>query len=194
MDVCMWHAYESMYGRMHVACMCLHTWVCQQVSVCTCVCMHVCVCAHAPTALFLCSDILPTSPFDRQGMHSPQTLLTGMWSCSLLWKCRYLYVKIWKRVQSLLSDLQNHPANSAWTTSPARWPFSNTLAVQTGVLLLIPAPAPRQAHETAYSVCALGRQPHSPAPRRRRWGDCQAGLGRDDAAAGRRPRGFGVCN
>lgn len=166
------HVYECMYGCVHVACMCahmrLHTRVCQRVSVCTCVCMQVCVRAPAPTALFLCSRVLPTSPFDRQGVRSPWTLPTGMCFCSFPWKCRYLYAKIWKRVQSLLSDLQNHPANSAWTVSPARWPFSNTLAVQTGVLLLIPAPAPRQARETAHSVCALGRQPRSPAPRRRR--------------------------
>lgn len=77
-------------------------------------------------------------------------------------KCsHYLYEEIWKRLQSLLSDLQNHPANWAWTPSPARWPFPNTLAVQTGfyswLLLLL------QAAWRNSPGCAAGRQPRRPA-------------------------------
>lgn len=170
-----------------------HTQVCQQVSVCTCVCVHACMCVRLCSRSPVSSLRAPAHlPFPQAERAWP--LPTAVCSCPLPWRGRYFYVEIWKRVQSLLGDLQNHPANSAWTASPARWPFSNTLAVQTGVLLLIPAPAPRQARETAHSVCALGRQPRSPAPRRRRWGARQAGVGRDEADAGWRPRGFGVCN
>lgn len=166
---------------------CAHEIAHPAMSVCTCVCMHACACVHAPAALFPCF----TSPFYMQ--HVCRYPLDPSYRHVLLspWKCSYLYVEIGSCVQPLLSDLQNHPANAAWTASPARWPFSNTLALQTGVLLLIPAPAPRQACETAHSVCALGRQPRR---RRRREEERQAGMGRDGASAGWWLRGFGVCN
>lgn len=82
--------------------------------------------------------VLLSSLLGGEGEINLQILPTSMCSCSLPWKCGYLYEKIWKRLQSLLSDLQNHPANWAWTPSPARWPFSNTLAVQTGFYSWIP--------------------------------------------------------
>ena len=161
-----------------------------RVSGCLCVCTRVHVCAHAPTALLLCAGVLPSSP--SNGRRSPpapsrdhtQPLPAATSSCSLPRRRRYLYVKIWKRVPSLLSDLQNHPANSAWTASPARWPFSNTLAVQAGVSLSIPAP--RQAREAAQAVCALGREP----PARLRGG---GGGETAKPGWGGTTRGCGVC-
>lgn len=96
---------------------------CQQVSVCV---LHLCQC------LCLSSCVLLSSLLGREGEINLQILPTSMCSCSLPRKRRYLCEKLWKRLQSLLSDLQNHPANWAWPPSPARWPFSNTLALQTG--------------------------------------------------------------
>lgn len=142
----------------------------------------VCTC-YTYVRVCLCSRVPLPSPLGRDGEMNLQILPTSMCSCSLPWKCRYLYEKIWKRLQSLLSDLQNHPANWAWTPSPARWPFSNTLAVQTGfyswILLLL------QGSLVKWRIQSVLREGS-------RGGGAGAGPSRGGEGQRQRPRGFRV--
>lgn len=149
-----------------------HVWGVSKV--CTCyTCVRVCLCSRVP---------LP-SPLGRDSEMNLQILPTSMCSCSLPWKCRYLYEKIWKRLQSLLSDLQNHPANWALTPSPARWPFSNTLAVQTGfyswILLLLQGSLVKRRIQSVLWEGSRG-------------GGAGAGPSRGGEGQRQRPRGFRV--
>lgn len=147
-------------------------------------CLHVCPCSCSPAASLRGPAHLPVN---RQGVRSPFLLAyapapslgdAGIYMGkygSAFSPCSVTF----KTIQQIQLGPQAQPDGPSQT----RWPC------KLGVLLSIPAPAPRQARETASSVCALGRQPRSPAPRRRWWGERQAGVGRDEAA-GREALGF----
>lgn len=93
-------------------------------------------CPTGPPPSAFCLHLGPCPPPLRPGggrARSPHTPPAGGCSSSPPWQCGYLGVKTQKyenTAQSLLSDLQNQPAHSAWTPSPGRWPLSAVLAGQ----------------------------------------------------------------
>lgn len=136
---------------MCCACVCTIRLTAQAGSVCACIC--------AACAGKLCVCVLGVHGRRATGASAACVRTPANSSSDMGCLC----VKIWERVDSLFSDLQKCPANSAWTVSPTRWPVSSMLAVQIGVLLLIPDPDPRQAHETTHSVCATGKAATHPS-------------------------------